>query len=1181
MQLLDARPVYAASDLNDYLECKRLSELSALVAFGKCVRPNIDDPTADLLRRKGEEHEKAYLERLRDAHPRTVEFERPHCSIGAYEAADRATLEAMRNGAPVIYQATFFDGEFLGHADFLRRVPVPSDLGEHSYEVVDTKLGLNPKPYYLVQLCNYSEHVERLQGRLPGEAYVLLGNGEQRRFRLREYMAYYRRLKRRFLEFVANPALARGETPSEYPMQCKHCSICAWNEQCANQRRSDDHLSLVAWMRRDQIAKLEAGGIGTLEQLAGAVDEQRPSGMSPQTFAKLSRQASLQLRGRTSARPIYELLSHDPGLGFELLPPPAPGDVFFDMEGDPLFEPGRTLEYLFGCWMPDDERQYRAFWARSRAEEKHAFESFVDFIAERRRQFPDLHVYHYASYEKNALRRLAQQHATREELIDDFLRDDVLVDLFAVARVALAISHESYGLKSFERFYGFARDTVVKKGDESIVMFERWLLERDEAILDDIERYNRDDCRSTCDLRAWLLERRAEAIEKFGIDLPLRATQHGQLCHVEFEATCSKCVKRRNDESDEARRSGLERRLLHDVVAPQTEEQYRFLEPDRRTRYLLANLLAYHRREEKPAWWAYFDRCENVDRLLEFDRDAIAGLRLCDEIPARPEKRSFIYTYEFPEQPYKLGSGDDAENPRAKKAAGTIVRIDPDANRLELKTGATLDDARAIKELIPARPRGTKEQRGALARIGAAFLGGTLSSSYPATHDLLANREPRLVRGRARLQPEVVTSESVSAVVSELDCSYLFIQGPPGSGKSTIGSQVICDLLSAGKRVAVTSTSHKAIHNLLEKVEACMSERGGTFRGRYKHSAAGSEYVSRLPSPFIESLDENLAFAANDYQLAGGTGWLYSREELAGKFDYLFIDEAGQVSLADALANSLCAKNVVLLGDPSQLAQVSQGRHPLHADDSVLQHLLGESPTVAEDRGIFLNLSYRMHPAICRFISDAMYDGRLDPAQSTIAHRVITPEQEYAGLYFLGVDHASNGASSHEEACEIVGQVVRLLSKGCVIDSGPRGHAETSRNICGRDIVIVSPYNAQRRLIQEKLRQAGVDIEPTTGVRVGTVDKFQGQEAAIVFYSMATSSGEDVPRNVEFLFERNRFNVAISRARAASVLLCSPRLLDIRCRTPEQMALANLLCAFEERADKSLIACNSRRALAQ
>ena len=293
--------------------------------------------------------------------------------------------------------------------------------------------------------------------------------------------------------------------------------------------------------------------------------------------------------------------------------------------------------------------------------------------------------------------------------------------------------------------------------------------------------------------------------------------------------------------------------------------------------------------------------------------------------------------------------------------------------------------------------------------------------------------------------------------MASLGKSYLFVQGPPGSGKSTYGSQVICDLLERGKRVAVTSTSHAAIHNLLHKVEDCMAKRCGSFRGLYKHSGknAGSEFRSKLAAPMIESVGTNEDLYGDDYQLCGGTAWLLARDEFDGKFDYLFIDEAGQVALADALALSLCAQNVVLLGDPSQLSQVSQGRQPLHAGDSVLQHLLGDEQTVPKDRGIFLDFSYRMQPEICAFISDAMYEGRLQPSQGAREHRVTTGVQELAGLYFVPVEHAGNSSRSDEEADEIVRRIAALYQYE-------------------RDVIVVTPYNAQRRLITGKLAGAGL-----------------------------------------------------------------------------------------------------------
>ncbi|HEX3368901.1 MAG TPA: DEAD/DEAH box helicase, partial [Candidatus Cybelea sp.] len=637
------------------------------------------------------------------------------------------------------------------------------------------------------------------------------------------------------------------------------------------------------------------------------------------------------------------------------------------------------------------------------------------------------------------------------------------------------------------------------------------------------------DCRSTYLLREWLLARRLEGAAAFGIDFPF------------YEHRSSAPSLQMQEE--ESRRSDLERQILEKVLLPKSEEEYELMSDERRARYLIGGLLAYHTREAKPQWWAYFDRCENIDDLLEFDREPIAGLRLCEHISPKEVKRSKVYTYTFPEQHHKMGPGN-AENPRTRGSVA-IVSIDDERNLLELRTGAPIEGARAIKELIPPRPPAAKPQRDAIERIAKSFLMGDLSRRYPAANSLLLRRPPRLAGvPRGQIQPAEVDAASITKIADALDGSYLFVQGPPGSGKSTYGSSVICDLLAAGKRVAVTSTSHTAIHNLLHKVESSMQERGLGFRGRYKHSSSneGSEFRSKLRIAMIDSIDSNEAFVGEGYDLAGGTAWLLAREELEGQFDYLFIDEAGQVALADALALSLCARNVVLLGDPSQLAQVSQGRHLLHVGDSVLEHLLASGRTVPKDRGIFLDVSYRMQSDICAFVSDAMYEGRLRPSPSATEHHVPMGDRRLAGLYFAPVEHSGNSSSSLEEAAEVVARISRLAAYE-------------------RDIIVVTPYNAQRRLIASKLAEAGHDH-----VRVGTVDKFQGQEAAVVFYSMATSSGEEMPRDMEFLFERNRFNVAISRARAASILVCSPRLLDVSCRTPAEMSLVNLLCAFKERA---------------
>ncbi len=1118
MQRIDDRFIFSASDLNNALECAHLIELERLVTLGTRERPAAT-PGTELLSKKGLDHELHQLETYRAQYGGAlVEFDAGlQRGAQALHAAEARTIEAMAAGAPLIYQATFFDGTWLGRTDFLRRVDRPSERWAWSYEVLDTKLALNPKPYYLIQLANYSEHVARVQGTMPRDMHVVLGSGAERSFRVDDFSAYYRSLKKRFLERMAEDGAVT------YPLETAHCTVCRWNAQCSKKRSDDDHLSLVAGMRKDQIRRLENGGISTMARLAGASDEKRPFGMAEHSFEKLRAQAALQHRARVEGGNFYELLEQEPRTGFGLLPPPDEGDVYFDMEGDPLYAPDHGLEYLFGAYCPSDS-SYVTFWARSDREEQAAFEAFMDFLEERRARYPGMHVYHYANYEQAALRRLMGHYGTREAQLDALLRGEVFVDLYTVARQSVRISQPSYSIKKFEAFYGMKRHTDVKRGDDSIVMFETWLFTKDESILEDIERYNEDDCRSTHLLHLWLLERRAE----------YAAGREVQW----FE-------ERRDPVEETDTAEDLVKTLLAGMEPPLSLRSLRAQPPATRARWLLAHLLDYDRREAKPAWWQLFDRFKNTDRLLEFDHEAIGGMELRVEIAPEKSKKSFVYTYGYPEQTHHLDG--EVWCPHAQKRAGSIVSIDDDARRLRIKLsgGITPADLRAV---IPGGPILNREQSKTLRRIAQAYLDGSLGARWPATQSLLL------------AEPQRVHTASTAEAVPQLDGSYLFVQGPPGSGKSTTGASVIVDALAAGKRVGVVAKGHKAINHLLHKVEEIAAERGVTFAGLKKATASNEDsfYQSRLAHPLIATVTGNDPFVDEPHQLAAGTPWLFAREELAGAYDLLFVDEAGQIALADALACSVAARNVVLLGDPLQLAQVSQGSHPVGTDLSILEHVLGDRETVPPERGIFLDVSYRMHPEICAFISEHVYEGRLKPAPKTFDNAVTIGGRSYCGLEWMPVTHEGNRRASEEEA-RAIGKAIGALLGGSVTVRN------RERSLTLDDMIVVSPYNAQRVLLRKTLATMGYEA-----VRVGTVDKFQGQEAPVVFYSMATSSGDDIPRDVAFLFEKNRFNVALSRAQCVSILVCSPELLAVRCSSPEQMAMVNLLCAFAEASCASL-----------
>jgi predicted RecB family nuclease len=1144
MQRIGERLVFSASDLNNFLECAHLSELERRFAFGEIARPD-PSPSAALIASKGDEHERRHLDRFKERYGSgVVSLERPHAGIASFEEAQERTIAAMDAGAEIIYQGTFFDGEFLGHADFLRRVPKPCTRWPWSYEVIDTKLAHNAKPYFLVQLCNYSEHVARIQGTPPARASIIAGSGIEQPFTLHEYMAYYRHLKDTFLARLA------AESNGTYPHEVSHCQICRWNPVCEARRDRDDYLGIVATMRRDGIAKLHASGIETIAALARASDAQRPAAMATETFERLRAQAALQRVQRTTGDYVYELLPFEERRGLALLPEPDAGDVFFDMEGDPFYTAERALEYLFGIYLPREDR-YLAFWARSGGEERGAFESLVDFLQERRAKYPSMHVYHYAPYETTGLKRLSGLYATREEQLDGLLRAQAFVDLYAVVRQGLRISQPSYSIKKLEPFYGFTRSTKTQRGDDSILMFESWLIDGDDNILVDIENYNRDDCISTHRLREWLLGRRAELAARDG-GFPWKAPPF---------------ARKEEPRPEDEERTKIRDALLADLQVPASLRALRDSDERLRARWLLGHLLDYHRRDDKPAWWAYYYRCENRDELTDFDRHAIGGLRYRQDIApyVLQGQRTPVYVFDFPDQLHGFEGGNvayalDAAQPHE---AGTVVQVDEDNLQVHVKLRGSVDPA-SLDALAPVPTIPPGAIRLSLRRVAAAYLDGSLERCHPALVDVLLRRTPRLhgVERGARVQPESPDATSITDLARRLDESFLFVQGPPGTGKSTAGAGVILNLIAAGKRVAILANSHKVIHNLLHKIEGQAAARGQRFVGiqRYSESTPGSRFESTFERSSILCADGTDALDA-PHDLAAGTAWTFAREQAVNAYDYLFIDEAGQVSLANAIACAPCARNLVLLGDPLQLAQVSQGTHPPGVELSVMEHLLGDDATVPPDRGVFLDCSHRMHPTICDFISASVYGGRLMASERTRCNRVDSPALSGSGLRYLAVDHQGNQRESREEADRIVQEIGALL-QGRVRIAAPNGDATIERGCVADDVLVVTPYNAQRRLIAQRLSAVGIH-----GVRVGTVDKFQGQEAAVVFYSMATSTGEDVPRGVGFLFEKNRFNVAISRAQCMTVLVASPRLLEIRCSTPQQMALVNLLCRYVEAAE--------------
>jgi predicted RecB family nuclease len=1130
LQIINEKLILSASDLTNFLACEHLTQLTLASVRGELACPELVSPDLEVIARRGQEHEQRYLEHLRSEGLSIIEITRSFGPEGQ-TVATRDTIEAMATGVDIIYQGTFTDGRWLGHADFLRRVPVPSNFGAYSYEVEDTKLSRKVKASALLQVCAYSHLLEPIQGHSSDEVHLILGDMSRHSFLHRDYAAYFRSVKSQCEDAVF------GMAKVTYPTPVEHCAICRWSGVCEARRREDDHLSLVAGICRGQIKKLAGTNIHTVADLAAAPANFRVQGIGQPTLDRLRHQARMQVEKRETGKMSYELIQPViMGRGLGALPPPTADDLFFDMEGDPFAEDG-GLEYLFGVVeLVDGEPLYHSFWGHNQSEEKQAFEAFIDFIMTRLEKNSNLHIYHYASYETAAVKRLMGIHATREEEVDRLLRGGIFVDLYRVVQQGVCLSVESYSIKKIEPLYMMERAGEIIDAASSIVAYEEWLESGDGQILEDIAKYNYEDCFSMVKLQTWLEAVREEARVKSGQELPRPET--------------------RDPEPSEALAEAEEeiRQLVDGLTASVP------VNPDERTNeqqalWLLTQLLGWHRREAKAGWWAFFNRLELTDAELEEDSEAIGGLTYLGETEII--KQSVVHRYKFdPEQDHKIKKGDIPVDPATEKPAGTVHHIDSMKGIIDLKRGGQ-STAPHPTSVIPGPPINTKVLREALNRVAIWVVEHGIDSPgpYRSVRDLLLSLPPR-ISGLSPGENLVNKGELVLDVARRLAVllneTCLPIQGPPGAGKTYTGARMIVDLVREGKRVGITATSHKAIGNLLKEVCQYAAHEGVTVRAIQKAPEGDQvEAVNVVQAKNNQEVESALNLRGVD--VIAGTAWLFARGGLIGQLDVLFVDEAAQMSLANVIGVGGAANNIVLLGDPCQLAQPSQGSHPPGSELSALEHLLGEHITIPPDRGLFLDITFRLHPDVCQFVSEIFYEGRLEADKSCTMQAIADGSAlGGTGLRYLSSEHEGNRTSSTEEAKLIKREVEALLGREWT------DHTGNKRPLTYEDILVVAPYNAQVARIAHYLPR---------GARVGTVDKFQGQEAPISIYSMATSSTEEIPRGADFLYSANRLNVAVSRACGLAVLVCCPGLLRVRCRTPKEMRLVNAFCRLVELAN--------------
>ena len=1110
MRLIGDALRLSASDLMRFKGCRHATTMDLRRVEIGDVRPRQDGAETLLLQRQGDEHENAFLQSLRSEGRIVVEIPKDGIPL---EESVRLTHEAMATGPDVIFQGALLDGAWGGYTDFLERVDRPSALGGWSYEVVDTKLKRKPDPKHVLQLCLYSDLLAIVQGIAPEAAHLELGDGSRFTVRLSEVSAYARYARRMLEAFLV-------ERPETRPEPVSACGLCGWSDACADRWATEDSLSLVAGISRSQRQKLEAVEVSTMSGLAAR--QERVPKMAIETQRRLVSQARLQSARRAGGPPSFELRAAEPGKGFGILPPPDDGDIFYDIEGDPYYPGG--LEYLHGLWYREaGEWVFRAFWAHTREDEGGAVSELLAFLVEHMRRHPSAHIYHYANYEIAALRRLTSQHRTGEAAMDQLQRERRFVDLFKVVSGSLIASEKGYSIKDLEAFYMEKRAADVSSAGASVVFYEEWRQTGEQRLLDEIYNYNRTDCVSTQLLRDWLVR-----------DVRPRDMVWPVLGVVPDTGSLS------NVAAEEEEISHLRARL--EPVRGRLGE---------RVADLLLDLSQFHKREDKPAYWAIFDRLAQESEELLDDLECIQGLEAVGP-PEQVTRQSFERTYRFPPQETKLRAGKaPCLKPAAMPEDVSMRSIDHEVGTLVLRRSTAKGPLPDRLDLLPPKPLRNSVLRDAVAAVTEVVIAG--SGQLPAVEHLLSRSAPLFLDGH---RPDGIISADgdlaldTSRAIAAMAGTTLAIQGPPGTGKTYVSALSIVDLVRAGRRVAVSSNSHKAIGNLLEVVADRGRAEGVNCRVVQKASDDGDDDAH----PGIVFVSDNDAPEIAAAHVVGATAWHFARYD-APAFDYLVIDEAGQVSIANLLAMSRCARNIVLVGDPMQLPQPLQGTHPGESGLSCLEYLIDGHRVVPPDRGVFIPTSRRMHPRVCGFISTAVYEGRLGSDDASGTQLLVSPAgADLVGAGMRAVGHLGRSQTSPEEIEAIVAHIAGLAG------SSYRDRDGRERALGHADILVVAPYNAQVNALRTRLPQT---------VRVGTVDRFQGQEAPVCLVSMTTSSGEELPRDIAFLFSLNRINVAVSRAQASAVVFASPLLLETPCRTVEEMSLVNTLCMLREHGGDS------------
>ena len=1102
MQKINNKNINSPIDLVTFSLCEytiilhRKKILKNLVPFNK-------NNTNKLFAQKGLKHEKRYLKILKQNNYKTIKIPN-NLSL---KKRIKLTIYGIKLGIEVIYQAILYHTLWRGDIDFLIKSDRLAKVGNYNYEILDAKLSKKVEVKHIIQLCVYSELLSYKQNNLPKKIHIYLGNKERYSFKSIDFIHYFNFIKKKFLQFIRNNSL------NLYPEPCNYCNLCEWKEHCKEKWTQDKNLNFLSNITNIQKKKLNNFGINNIKTLSKTKEEIITSHFNKKKFLKLKEQAILQNYQISKGKNKFLVISQIIGKGFDRIPKTSSEDLFFDMEGDPLYL--NRLEYLFGLYYKKNNKNiFKIFWAHDHKEERKIFIKFIDFLKFHLKKHPNAYIYHYNHYEITALKRLSYQYKVYESQINNLLKTQKFIDLYIIVRESITVSESGYSIKNLETFYMNKRINIVTTAIDSIVVYNNWKETKEKQLLRKITQYNKIDCISTYLLRNWLNR------------LKLKKTIWFQ------NLKSNKLFKKIKNKKDKWNNHYYKyKNKLENIYLN-----------DKKINKNLIYLLEFHNREAKAQWWNIFNRQnKNEDQIIN-DIECLGGLKTINK-PYK-EKKSLIYIYQYPEQETKIKKGGVVFNTETMDKVGIIININEKKRCIKIKRCISKEKLLDKISIGPGVPIDIRPMKYAIYSYVAKLIQN--NNTDDCINSLLKRSIPQIKNRKQKIT--LVNNlknikRHITQIIINMDCSFLFIQGPPGTGKTYIISYIAIELMKKGKKIGITSNSHKVINNLLNKIEYMAKKTGFSFLGIKKASFTNKEtyfqglYIKNEIKSFSISLKINL-FA--------GTVWLFSDERFIKQLDYLFVDEAGQMALANIIATSISTKNIILVGDQMQLKYPIEGTHPENSGLSVLEYLLKNNFTIPKNKGIFLSETLRLRPNTCKFISKLFYDTRLISHHDSIKKLLNLKNCNLfnEGIKFINIKHEDCSQKSFEE-----GNLIQLKFNE-LLDQKFNNNGNIKK-IEKKNILVITPYNIQVNYLQSILHRNS---------KVGTVDNFQGQETLIVLISMATSNIKNLPKNIQFLHNKNRINVAISRSQCLAIIIANLQLLKISCKTVKQIKTINILC---------------------